>query len=40
MVVNWDSVLEMEIKDWDLGLGLWIGIEILIGNGDWDLGLD
>ena len=36
-VVNWNSVLELEIRNWDLELGLWTGMGILIENGDWDL---
>ena len=29
--------MELEIRNWDLGLGLWTGMGILIENGDWDL---
>ena len=36
-VVNWNFVLELEISNWDLELGLWTGMGILIENGDWDL---
>ena len=29
--------MELEIRNWGLGLGLWTGMGILIENGDWDL---